>query len=87
MSDAWRLVLDEDAFQFVLSRRVRERQLLFKVLNSLRADPYQSVDFDVEHGTGRTLSVRQARPFLVTYWLDGSVKEVRIVDVELVATI
>ena len=86
MNDAWRLVLDEDAFQFVLTRRARERQVLFKALESLRADPYQPPDFELADRTGRTLSVRRARPFLLTYWLDASITEIRIVNVELVAT-
>lgn len=87
MNDAWRLVFDEDAFQFVLTRRLRERLILLKTLDSLRVDPYQSGDFEVTDRTGRTLLVRRARPFLVTYWLDASVKEIRVINVELVAAI
>lgn len=87
MTDAWRLVLDEDAFEFVLTRRARARLVLIEALDSLRADPYQERDFEVTDRSGRTLSVRRARPFLVTYWLDASVKEVRIVNIEVVATI
>jgi hypothetical protein len=87
VNDAWRLVFDEEAFQFVLARRLRERLVLFKTLDSLKADPYQAADFEVPDTTDRTLSVRRARPFLVTYWLDAAVKEVRVVNIELVATI
>lgn len=87
MNDDWRLVFDEDAFQFVLTRRLRERLLLFKTLDSLRTDPYQVGDFELADSTGRELFVRRARPFLVTYWLDALVKEVRVVNIELVAAI
>ncbi len=79
--------MDEDAFQFLLTRRLRQRQVLFKVFDRLRTDPHQKADFELVDRVGRTLSVRQARPFLVTYWLDGSVKEVRVVNIEVVATI
>ena len=65
MNDDWRLVFDEDAFQFVLTRRLRERLLLFKTLDSLRTDPYQVGDFELADSTGRELFVRRARPFLV----------------------
>ncbi len=87
MNDAWRLVLDEDAFQFVLTRRLRERLVLFKALDSLKADPYQEGDFKIADRSGRTLCVRRARPFLVTYWLDAFVREVRVVEIELVAAV
>ena len=87
MNDDWRLVFDDDAFQFLLTRRLRERLLLFKALNSLRTDPYKVGDFELADSTGRELFVRRARPFLVTYWLDASVKEIRVVNVELVAAI
>ncbi len=87
MTDAWRLVFDEDAFQSVLTRRARARLLLIKALDSLRADPYQERDFELADRSGRTLSVRRARPFLVTYWLDASIREVRIVNIEVVATV
>lgn len=64
MNDAWRLVFDEDAFQFVLTHRRRERLLLFKAFEALAIDPYQATDFELADKTGRTLSVRRARPFL-----------------------
>ena len=55
--------------------------------SSVKADPYQEGDFEVADRSGRTLSVRRARPFLITYWLDASVKEVRVIDIELVTTV
>jgi hypothetical protein len=36
--------------------------------------------------SGRQLSVRAFRPFLITYWLDAFVKEIRVVDIERVAS-
>lgn len=86
MNDVWRLVLDEAAFEFVLSRRrLRERQVLLKAFESLRTEPYRKPDFEIVDISGRPLAIRRARPFLVTYWLDASIKEIRIVEVEIVA--
>ena len=86
MNHVWRLVLDEAAFQFVLSRRrQRERLVLLKAFESLRADPSRKPDFEIADASGRPLSVRRARPFLITYWLDASINEIRIVELELVA--
>ncbi len=86
MKNEWQLVFDEEAFRFVLARRGRERLVLFKGLDLLRADPYQPGDFELAERSGRMLSVRRARPFLITYWLDASVKEIRVINIELVAT-
>ncbi len=55
---------------------------LLAAFDSLKADPYQRPDFDIEDISGRQLSIRAFRPFLITYWLDASVKEVRVVDIE-----
>jgi hypothetical protein len=55
-------------------------------LNLLTNDPGRLPDFELADKTGRVLSVRQAKPFLITYWLDASIKEIRIVDLELVAS-
>ena len=82
MSKQWQLVLDEVPFRFFLGRRLTERRALLAALDSLKNDPYQTSDFHIEDNTGRKLSIRAFRPFLVTYWLDASVNEVRVADIE-----
>lgn len=86
MSEQWQLVFDEVPFRMFLARRLPERRVLLTAFDSLKADPYQRPDFDMEDISGRQLSIRAFRPFLITYWLDASVKEVRVVDIERVAS-
>lgn len=86
MNDEWQLVFDEVPFRFFLSRRLSERRILLSVFDSLKLDPYQRSDFDMEDSSQRQLAIRAVRPFLITYWLDASVKEVRVVDIERVAS-
>ena len=82
MSGQWRLVFDEEAFEYLLSRRARERNLLIGFLTKLKADPYQEPEYTINDDTGRPLQVKTFRPYLITYWLDHSVLEVRVLEIE-----
>jgi hypothetical protein len=80
----WKLVLDEDAFQFVISKPAAQRRKLLDLLEHLRQNPRRSPDYQSQDVTGRTLFVWATRPFLITYWLDAYVSEVRIVNIQAV---
>jgi hypothetical protein len=82
--DAWKLVLDEAAFQVFVSCRAPERRKLLSAFEQLRADPQRQPDYHTNDATGRTLSVWVDRPFLITYWLDAFVSEIRIVNIQRV---
>ena len=80
--EAWKLVLDEAAFQCFVSSRATERRKLLSAFEELRADPQRHPDYQSNDATGRTLNVWANRPFLITYWLDSFVSEIRIVDIQ-----
>jgi hypothetical protein len=80
--ELWKLVLDESAFQSFVSSRALERRKLLSVFESLRADPQRQADYHVQDAAGRTLNVWANRPFLITYWLDSFVSEIRIVNIQ-----
>jgi len=80
--DPWKLVLDEAAFQCFVSSRAPERRKLLSAFEELRADPQRHPDYHSNDTTGRTLNVWANRPFLITYWLDSFVSEIRIVDIQ-----
>ena len=82
--EPWRLVLDEAAFQCFVSSRAGERRRLLSAFEGLRADPHQKADYHVRDATGRTLNVWADRPFIITYWLDSFVSEIRIVNIQRV---
>ena len=82
--EAWKLVLDETAFQRFLSGRATERRRLLAAFEELRANPQRRPDYYMNDSTGRMLSVWANRPFLITYWLDSFVSEIRIVDIQRV---
>ena len=80
----WSLVLDEAVFQSFLALRANDRRKALYAFEQLRSNPAGKVDFTTTDSTGRTLSIVALRPFLVTYWLDAFVSEIRIVNIERV---
>ena len=69
--EPWKVVIDEEAFQFPLA-----------IFDRLKNDPRREPDYHSRDATGRTLSIMAARPFLITYWLDSFVSEIRIVNIQ-----
>jgi len=82
--EPWKLVLAEQAFQFFSGLRAVERRKLLNSFEQLKRDPRFIRDFGIKDSTGRPLSVLAASPFLITYWLDDLVCEVRIEDIQRV---
>jgi hypothetical protein len=80
--EPWKLVLDEAAFQFFVSSRAGERRRLLSAFEELRTNPQRQADYHTKDATGRILSVWGTRPFLISYWLDAFVSEIRIVDIQ-----
>lgn len=82
--EARKLVLDEAAFQHFVSCRANERRKLLSAFELLRSEPQRQPDYQTNDSTGRPLNVGANSPFLITYWLDGFVSEIRIVDIQRV---
>jgi len=82
--ETWKVVIDEAAFQYFVSCRASNRRKVLACFEQLRADPQRRADYLSKDSIGRTLSVWAARPFLITFWLDSFVSEIRIVDLQRV---
>ena len=82
--EPWKLVLGEAAFQFFNGLRATERRKLLDAFEKLKRDPRRRHDVGIRDVTGRSLSRFSLRPFLITYWLDDFVLEVRVVDIQRV---
>ena len=80
--EAWKLVLDEAAFQRFVSMPATTRRQLLAAFDQLRNNPNGQPDYYSKDSTERTLSVKSARPFIITYWLDAFVSEIRIVEIQ-----
>ncbi|MBI2947560.1 MAG: hypothetical protein HYY23_07930 [Verrucomicrobia bacterium] len=80
--EPWKVVLDEVAFQYLISINASERRRLLSVFDDLRNNPHRRPDYFIKDAAERDLSVWATKPFLITYWLDSFVSEVRVVNIE-----
>jgi hypothetical protein len=77
-------VADDVVLEYFISRNKREREDLLRIFKTLATSPYQKGDWLQKTRSGRELDVKRFGKWLVTYWLDDPVLEVRIVDVKKV---
>ncbi len=80
--EAWKLVLDEAAFQFLVASQAGDRRKLLSAFEQLRNKPHREPDYWSKDSTDRELSVWAVRPFLITYWLDSLTSEIRIANIQ-----
>jgi hypothetical protein len=84
MTHEHKFVVDDAVLEYFLERPKREREDLLRIFKSLAASPYQRGEWIQRTSSGRELQVKRFRRWIVRYWLDDPVREVRIVDVEKV---
>ena len=85
MSARYTCVVDRAVVEFFSSRTRREREELLRVFDRLAAAPYQRGDYFQRTAAGRELQVKRVGPWLLTFWPDDPVLELRIVDVKRLA--
>jgi hypothetical protein len=75
-------VADDSVMEFFTERNKREREELLKIFWALAESPYQKGEWLQKTKSGRELQVKRFGKWLVNFWLDEPVLEVRIVDVK-----
>ena len=75
-------VVDDTVMGFFIERSKREREDLLKIFRTLADSPYQTGGWRQRTKSGRELQVKRFGKWLVSFWLDDPVLEVRIVDVK-----
>lgn len=83
----WELVFHESAVELLSNSQRKDKQTLAKALERLADHPQIRPDYEEHDSTGRPLSVVRASSWIITYWLDHYVNEVRIVKLEKLRTI
>ena len=78
----YRAVVHGEAVKLLLACPARERRLLLRLLEQLEANPFREGDFRVKDETERLQQVTGVAGFLVTYYADHAVKEVRVTEIE-----
>ncbi|MFM2178105.1 MAG: hypothetical protein RL015_2203 [Verrucomicrobiota bacterium] len=79
-----KIVMEEDVVRYVLAASAKQRRRLIAQLEYLQKHSFEPPDFQEKDRSGRWLNVKALKPFLITYWLDGPVDELRIVNIETV---
>ena len=77
-----KFVVDDAVVEDFSCGTKRQREELLRIFSTLAASPYQRGDWQQRTMTGRELQVKRFGRWLVWYWLDEPVLEVRIIDVE-----
>ena len=75
-------VVDDSVLELFTERSKWEREELLRIFRSLADSPYQTGEWRQKTKSGRELQVKRFGKWLVTFWLDAPVLELRIVDVK-----
>jgi hypothetical protein len=75
-------VVDDTVLELFTERSKREREELLRIFKSLADSPYQTGEWRQKTKSGRELQVKRFGKWLVTFWLDAPVLEMRIVDLK-----
>jgi hypothetical protein len=86
MTHEHKFVVDDSVVEYFLERTKREREDLLRIFKSLAASPYQRGEWIQRTKLGREIQVKRFRSWIVRFWLDDPVREVRIVDVEKIVS-
>ena len=78
---AYEPVLSAQAWEFLRSLSRRRQQRLTKVIYHLAEQHWLMGDYRTTDSTGRYLEHLRIDGFCVTYWADGAVDELRILDI------
>jgi len=78
----YRYVLDCEVAESILRLSPRHREELVKTFRSLAANPFQPGDTSFRDSSLRDIQKRRFGRWIVSFWPDDPVKEVRIVGVQ-----
>ena len=77
----YRLVVDEKVLQLAFEVSQENRRLLITALDQLQANWRLPSDYRERDSEGRTNEVKLFGNFLITYWIDDAVREIRVKEI------
>ena len=81
MTSTFAYVVDESVMQLFADSKARERHELLQIFRHLGTNPYQPGDYVQKTASLREMQVKRFGKWLITYWPDDAVSELRVVDV------
>ena len=82
MKKEWEVVIHEPTVRRLLACRQRDRENILTFLAGLAIHPDRRGDFTERDTSDRILQVVRTGRWLITYWSDHAVKEIRVVRIE-----
>lgn len=79
---AFELILHEQAWAALATTKGAARRRALAALEELKATPLRKGDFKQRDATGRIHEVSLIEEWLVTFWVDHAVAEIRVIDLE-----
>ena len=78
----YRYVLDEDVAELVLALSKARREELIRIFRELAANPFQAGESCFRDTEGREIQNKQYQTWLLSFWSDHAMKEIRIVGIQ-----
>ena len=85
MSDGFDYVADKSVLEIFCKCTKRDREELLRIFQHLAHAPAQRGDYVQRCSGGRELQVKRFGKWLITFWPDHAVKEMRVVDLKRLA--
>lgn len=82
---SYRYALDGDVAESILNLSARQRDELIRVFRSLADDPFQLGETSFADSSLRSIQKKRYGRWIISYWPDDPVKELRIVGVQRAA--
>lgn len=79
---SYRYAIDCEVAEDILQLSARYREEFVMIFRQLANDPFQTGEQRFNDATGREIQKKQFGRWLVSYWADHPVKEVRIVGIQ-----
>jgi hypothetical protein len=77
-------VVDDSVVELFATCRKQEREELLRIFKFLAASPSQRGDWIEKVPSGREIQVKRFGRWIISFWLDAPVLEVRVVNVKKV---
>ncbi len=78
----YQYVLDRDVVEIVLSLPFRQRDEFVRIFRELAQNPYEKGENSFVDPLGREIERKRFGSWLISFWADHAMKEVRIVGIQ-----
>jgi hypothetical protein len=84
MNGRFTYVCSSDVLDVFAGGNRSQREELLRIFQTIAANPYQRGDYVEKDATGRNFQVKRFGRWLIVFWLDDPVREVRIIEIKRV---